>query len=303
MTWKSPYFLLVVATALWGGNFVVGRVMVSETPPFTLALLRWSTALVLLAMLYGRNVWRYRLLFLSKWKTVLYLAIMGVASFNTLAYIAVQYTDSINAALMNSATPILIVAISYLSLRERLSLASSIGIVISMVGVLWIISRGSWNAIISFSFNKGDLWMVLAIICWALYSVGMKKFAGVIPLNELFTVKVALAVIILLPCSVIELIITKKSVDFTLGTVSGVFYLGIFASIIAFSSWNKAVSLIGPSRSANFLNLIALFSAIFATLFADEQVRLYHFIGCILILVGVYTTMKAEKIYMMLLDH
>lgn len=301
MIWKSPYFLLVIATALWGGNFVVGRIMVSETPPFTLALLRWSMALALLAVLFGRNVWRCRSLFLSRWKTVLFLAFTGVAGFNTLAYIAVQYTDSINAALMNSATPILIVAISYFSLRERLSLISAIGIIISMVGVFWIISRGSWNALISFSFNKGDLWMLLAIFSWALYSVGMKKFAGVIPPNELFTVKAALAVIMLLPCSVIELIIRNKSVDLTLGTVTGVFYLGIFASIIAFSSWNKAVSLIGPSRSASFLNLIPLFSAIFATLFAGEQVRLYHFIGSILILIGVYATMKAEKIYKMLL--
>lgn len=274
--------------------------MVSEVPPFTLALLRWSTALLLLAFLFGRSVWRNRALFFQRWKTVLFLACTGVAGFNTLAYIAVQYTDSINAALMNSATPIMIVAISYFSLRERLSPISGTGIVISMVGVLWIISRGSWNALISFSFNKGDLWMLLAIFSWALYSVGMKKLAGVIPANELFTVKVALTVIILFPLSVIELIVRNKPVDFTWGTVTGVFYLGIFASIIAFSSWNKAVSLIGPSRCASFLNLIPLFSAIFATLFAGEQIRFYHLMGTIFILSGVYATMKADKIHGML---
>src|SRR4051794_1908928 len=118
MKWNSPYLLLLVATCLWGGNFVVGKALVTEIPPLTLALIRWGIALLCIAPFWGRTLWQHRVLYLDNWKTVLFLSLTGVAGFNTFVYIAVQYTDSINASLMNAATPIIIVLLSMFFLGE-----------------------------------------------------------------------------------------------------------------------------------------------------------------------------------------
>ncbi|NOU94192.1 EamA family transporter [Paenibacillus sp. LMG 31456] len=295
MLWRSPYILLILATCLWGGNFVVGKVLVAEIPPILLATIRWCIALLVMLPFVGRDMWKQRSLMIAKWKPLLFLSLTGVAGFNTLTYIAVQYTGSINAALMNSATPVLIVLISAIVLREPFTIAVLPSIALSLVGVLWIISRGSWDAIVSLSFNKGDMWMIAAIICWALYSVWMKKAAGHFPSQALFFWQIVVSVIVLIPSSIIEYAVRQPVLHGSISLILGLLYLGIFASLIAFTAWNKAIALIGPSRCAGFLNLIVVFSAIFATAFTGEHLHLYHWIGAALVLAGVYLTNRIQK--------
>jgi drug/metabolite transporter (DMT)-like permease len=296
MKWNSPYVLLLVATCLWGGNFVVGKALVTEIPPLTLALIRWGIALLCIAPFWGRTVWQRRKIYQDNWKTVLFLSLTGVAGFNTFVYIAVQYTDSINASLMNAATPIIIVLLSMFFLGESFSALRGIGIVISLVGVLWIIGHGSWKSIVSMSFNRGDLWMLLAVFLWAMYSIGVRKTTGKFKANEMLLITVLLSVIVLIPFSIIELGLSQRTLNGSWHTLAGVFYIGIFASLVAFSCWNKAVALIGPSRCASFLNFIPLFSAIFATLFTGERIQLYHVAGALLILSGVYVTTRITTV-------
>jgi drug/metabolite transporter (DMT)-like permease len=158
--------------------------------------------------------------------------------------------------------------------------------------VIWIISHGSWAILIAMTFNRGDLWMLLAVLCWAIYSIGVRKTAGKFPANEMLLLTVLLSVIVLLPLALYELAQTHRSILVTWPVIMGVLYIGLFASLVAFTFWNKAVALIGPSRCANFLNLIPLFSAIFATVFTGEHIRLYHGVGGCLVLGGVYLTTR-----------
>jgi drug/metabolite transporter (DMT)-like permease len=292
---KSPYIWLVAAACFWGGNFVVGHELVNHIPPFTLAFLRWLTALIIIIPMFGRSVWKQRMLYVRHWKTVLFLAVTGVAAFNTLVYIAVQYTTPINASLMNAATPIIIVLLSSVILHERLTALSMVGIFVSLCGVLWIISHGSWHILVGLSFNHGDLWMVLAVIFWGLYSIAVKKTSGIFPGDGVFLVTVMIAVLILLPLSAMEWLNGNKPHHVTWLDISGVLYIGIFASIVSFKCWNYAVSKIGPSRSASYLNLIPLFSAVFAILFAQQMIHWYHGVGAVLIIGGVYVTSKAKQ--------
>lgn len=293
---KSPYLLLVIATCLWGGNFVMGKVLVAEIPPIILALLRWTVALTITLPLFGKQILQHRNVFLKRWKTVVFLALTGVAGFNTVTYVAVQYTGSINAALMNSAAPIMIVILSMIFLGEKFSVQRGIGILISMAGVLWIITHGSWSALARLNFNRGDLWMLLAVALWAAYSIGVKKIAGQLPANALLALTIVITVIVLIPIAMFELTFQKPLPPHSwTGTIGGILYIGIFASIIAFLSWNKAVTIIGPSRSANFLNLIPLFSAIFAILFTGEHLAFFHLAGASLILLGVFVTTRKDR--------
>lgn len=290
MLWKSPYVLLVIATCLWGGNFVVGKIVVSELPPFTLAFLRWGTAFLAVLPFFGRELWRHRRLLFKHWSHVLFLAVTGVASFNTLVYVSVQYTSAINASLVNATSPVVMVLLSPLLLRERFSFMRGIGVCVTLIGVLWIISRGSLSILFDLSFNRGDLWMVLAVLLWALYSIGIKKSAGRFPANALFMATMIPAIVLLAPFSAVEMWLRGETVHVTGMMVGSVLYVGLFASLVAFSCWNKAVSLLGPSRCAGFLSLIPLFSAVFATLFADEAIQSFHLVGAVGIITGLYVT-------------
>ncbi|SDO11742.1 Permease of the drug/metabolite transporter (DMT) superfamily [Paenibacillus sp. yr247] len=292
---RSPYILLVLATCIWGGNFVAGKVLVLHIPPITLASLRWCIAFLCLLPFFGKQAWQLRTDFLRNWKMILFLSATGVAGFNTLTYVAVQYTGSINASLMNSATPIIVVILTWLVMKERFAWTALPGILISMAGVSWIISRGSLSALLSLSFNKGDLLMLVAVFCWSLYSVGMKKVAGRFPSSPFLLVQVAMALVLLIPLSLIEWGLKSPQIDWNPPLVTGLIYIGLFASIIAFLSWNRAIELVGPQRCAGFLNLIPMFSAIFATAFTGESLRLYHLLGAIWIVVGVYMTNYAMK--------
>lgn len=287
---RSPYILLVLATCIWGGNFVAGKALVLHIPPITLAALRWSIACLCLLPFFGKQAWQLRRDFLHNWKMILFLSMTGVAGFNTLTYVAVQYTGSINASLMNSATPIIVVLLTWLVMKERFAWSALPGILVSMAGVSWIISHGSVSALLSLSFNKGDLFMLVAVLCWALYSVGMKKMSGRFPSSPFLLVQVVVALVLLLPLSAIEWGLTRPHIDWNPSLVTGIIYIGLFASIVAFLSWNRAIELAGPQRCAGFLNLIPMFSAIFATVFTGEALRMYHLLGAIWIVVGVYIT-------------
>ncbi|UJF33869.1 DMT family transporter [Paenibacillus hexagrammi] len=292
---NSPYLLLVLATCIWGGNFVAGKALVTHMPPLTLAALRWCIAFVCLLPFYGKEAWQLRKEALRHYKMILFLAVTGVAGFNTLTYVAVQYTGSINASLMNSATPIMVVILSWLMYRERIAWSALPGIILSMAGVCWIIGRGSLGAILGLSFNKGDLWMLVAILCWSLYTVGMKRAGRLFPASPFLLIQVTLALIVLIPLSAGELLLTSASIDWSPSLLAGLLYVGLFASIVAFLSWNRAIELAGPQRCAGFLNLIPLFSAIFATGFTGESLHLYHLLGAVLIVAGVYATNLAMK--------
>lgn len=292
---RSPYILLVLATCIWGGNFVAGKALVLHIPPITLAALRWGIAFLCLLPFYGKQAWGLRAQFLRNWKILLFLSATGVAGFNTLTYVAVQFTGSINASLMNSATPIIVVILTWLVMRERFAWSALPGILISMAGVSWIISRGSLSALLHLSFNKGDLLMLIAVLCWGLYSVGMKKVGGRFPSSPLLLAQVAMAMVMLIPLSLIEWAVKSPQIAWNSGLFSGLIYIGLFASIVAFLSWNRAIELVGPQRCAGFLNFIPMFSAIFATAFTGESLKLYHLLGAIGIVAGVYLTNYTMK--------
>jgi len=292
---NSPYVLLILATCIWGGNFVAGKVLVTHMPPITLAALRWCIAFAVLAPIYGKEAWKLRSDVRRHWKTVAFLAVTGVAGFNTLTYVAVQYTSSINASLMNSATPILVVLLSWLMLGERIAWRAIPGIIVSMAGVAWIIAHGQPETLLSLSFNPGDLWMLLAVLCWALYSVGMKRAAGKFPASPLLLVQVAAALLLMLPLSAIELASVSRPIEWSLPFTAGLLYIALFASIVAFLSWNRAIELAGPQRCAGFLNLIPMFSTVFAMGFTGESFHGFHLLGVIFILSGIYMTQQAMK--------
>lgn len=289
MNWKSPYILLVLAALLWGGNFVIGRGFADTMPPFTLAFIRWIVAF-LFFFPYAKNELVANIpLWKKEWKTLFWMSLTGIVGFNTLLYIAVHYTTSINAALINAPTPALIALLSFIFLKEKVHIRHILGIVFSIIGVTWIVSRGSLEALLSFSINKGELWMLVAITSWSIYSVIVKKNTGKLPAAGSFLVTIIIGIIIIAPFAVYEWVVAKPMI-ITFSSILGFLYIGIFASIVAFLSWNKAVADLGPGKASPFLNLIPIFASIFAITFIGESLTSAQLIGGAITIFGVLIT-------------
>lgn len=284
----NPYILLIIATLLWGGNFVIGRAVTGDIEPITLAFLRWCTAFIAFLPIAYRPLRKEWPKLKAHFPIVIVLAITGVAAFNTLVYIGVHYTTSINASLMNSSTPILIYLLSFIFLKERLSKYQIIGTALSLSGVAFILSGGKLETLLSFQFNKGDLIVLLAVCCWAVYSLLIKQYAGKLPGYSTFFVTIALGIIILLPFTIWEYTSTPNPVEWSFTTVGAILYVGIFASIVAFLSWNKGVVALGANRASIFLNFIPFFASIFAVIFIGESLQFAQIIGGLAVILGAY---------------
>ncbi|MER2127270.1 DMT family transporter [Solibacillus sp.] len=285
-----PQALLVFATLLWGGNFVIGRAVAGDIPPITLAFLRWIVAFIIFfPIAYSRTKKEWPML-KKHFGAVLILALTGVATFNTLVYIGLHYTTSINASLMNSSTPIIIYILSFIFLKERLTKFQLFGTLLSLAGVLFIISGGLMESLLAFSFNKGDLIVLVAVICWSVYSLLIKKYAGKLPGYSTFLVTIALGALMLLPFTVYELLTTSQAITWGASTIGAIFYVGIIASIVAFLSWNTGVVALGANKAGIYLNFIPVFATIFAVLFLDEQLLMAQIIGGIAVIAGVFIT-------------
>jgi len=287
-----PQLLLVLATLLWGGNFVIGRAVVGDIPPITLAFLRWCVAFIVFLPIAYSRVKREWHMIKANWPAVIVMAITGVACFNTLVYIGVYYTTSINASLMNSSTPIIIYILSFILLKERLSKFQLIGTAISLAGVAFILSKGSLETLLSFSFNKGDLIVLIAVFCWGVYSLLVKQYAGRLPGYSTFLVTIALGIIMLLPFTIYELMTTSVEIIWSPSTIGAILYVGIIASIVAFLSWNNGVVALGANKASIYLNFIPLFAAIFAVLFLDEDLLIAQVIGGLAVICGVILANK-----------
>lgn len=287
-----PHLLLILATILWGGNFVIGRAVADDIAPFSLAFFRWIVALIVFLPIAWQALRRDWPKIRANFGIVLVISLTGVATFNTLVYIALHYTSAINASLMNSTTPIVIFLLSFLFIREKLSIKQWLGALISFTGVVFIISQGSLELITTFSFNRGDLIMIVAVLSWGSYSLLVKQYSDRLPGDSTFLISIMLGIIMLSPFFIYESMTTAVAVTWSFKTIGAIFYIGIFASIVAFLSWNNGVVRLGASRAGIFLNFIPLFATIFAIIFIGESIQISQIFGAIFVISGVYLASK-----------
>lgn len=281
-----PYLLLSLATLFWSGNFVLGRAVSSHIPPIGMAFWRWAGALAVLVPLshpFLREQWPA---IRRSWKTVLPLGILGVGSFNTLVYVGLHDTTATNAVLLNSACPAFILAISFVLRTQRGTVRQVLGIGVSLLGVLTIVGRGSPASLRSLSFNPGDVWVLAAVICWAVYTILLRRRPdGVHPMAFLCTL-VGIGVCCLAPLYAWE-ISRGGRVTPDATTVASLLYLALLPSVASYVFWNQAVAELGANRAGVFLHLMPAFGSLLAMLLLGEAFRGFHMVGIALILTGV----------------
>lgn len=289
-----PYLLMTLAVLFWAGNFILGRAFHSDIPPVALAFWRWAIASLLIIGPACKHLRRDLPEILRCWPAVLLLSTLGIAAFNTLAYSGLQYTLAINAFLVQSLMPVLIVALSFLIFREKIRRIQAVGILVSLCGAVTIIARGDLGAILALRFNQGDLLVAAAVICYAGYSVMLRKRPSIHPLSFI-AVTFWLGTIIISPLYAWEAInVRTMNVEATTFAVIG--YVSIFPSIISYLCFNRGVELIGANRAGLFIHLMPVFGSLMAIIFLGERFLWYHGLGIGLIMAGIYLATKIHRV-------
>ena len=280
-------FLLTSASFFWSGNFFAGKIAyLSDLTPFKLGFFRWLLAmLILLPFTYSEIIRNYNY-YKKNILLMTFLGFLAVTVFNSLTYISLQTTLIINSTLMASIAPVLMIGFSWLIFKTKTTTLQFAGIFLSLLGAFSIILKGNINNLFNLYFTSGDVWMFTAVVSWCLYSVLLKKIDNSISQLASLQVMVILGLLFIFPLYIIENYNTSflptQKIDFAI-----IIYVAIFASIIAFFSWNKGVSIIGPNRSSLFLHLIPVFSSIWAVSFLNEKFSFFHLIGIMFILSGI----------------
>ena len=284
--------MLVCATFFWAGNFMVGKLAyVENIPPMSLVFFRWALVWIILLPFTYKEILRNKSIILNNLPLLFFLALTSVGLFNSFTYLALVHTQVINASLFNTAIPAMIIFLCFLLKIEKTNKFQIFGLIISVLGIVSIITKLDLNILLSLNFNKGDLIMIGGVITWGLYSSFLKKKKFTLPLLTLVHVLCTFGLIFILPQFLYELS-QGLTVKLNINLVYTLIYLALFPSIGSYYCWAGAVAIIGANRAGIFLSLIPFFSTIMAIIFFNEQFKFFHLIGSILIILGLFLSNK-----------
>ena len=278
--------LAVLATLIWSGNFIIARGVIKDIPPVALAFYRWlSATIIILPFAWKYFIAELQLVKQRPWYFVL-AAVTGVSMFNTFVYIAGHYSTAINMAILGTcSSPIISVILARIFLKEKITSLRIVGMIVCVIGILLLLSKGHLENLLSFRFTKGDWWVLAAAFTFAIYNTSVKrKPREMNPINFLFVIFL-IGTIILLPFYLYELK-EQGGIAINVSNLGAIIYLGLGASVICFLIWNKAIAELGTGRTALFGNLIPVFSSIEAVILLNEKISSIHIISFILVAAG-----------------
>ncbi|MED4554824.1 DMT family transporter [Lysinibacillus capsici] len=275
--------LMLVTSLLWGGNFVVAKTLVAHASPMTLTLVRWLIAVIVLLPLVW---WKEKRLVPAKAALVplFLMGITGVALFNIFQFLALERTTSTNAGLISTMNTMSIALFSFAFLKEKINGLQLLAMVLSIIGVFLVLSKGDWQLLWHFQLNTGDLWMVAAVCVWGLYSV-CSKWAMQTTSPLMATLYAGLfGVLILVPFTITDFTFSEIDSSFILSLL----YTGVISTVVCMVFWNIGVQQLGATTSGIFLNFNPIFTALLAFLFIGEQLSWLQGIGGIIVILGCY---------------
>lgn len=291
----SPYLLLTLSSLFWALNWVVGRAMRNDIPPIAMGFWRWAIALLILLPFAASELRRKWHVVRANWLTLALLGLLGAVVFNTLVYVGLQYTAATNGVLFNSISPILIILLSWVVARERISRQQAVGVALSLTGVLAIVARGDLAALAAFHFNRGDMWLITAMLLWAIYTIVLRRRPAELSAIGFLAAMLLLSLPFLLPVYLLELSI-RGGFSLTPATVAALMYYGTIPSIVAYLFWNRGVVQVGPNKAGLFVHLMPVFGALLSVIFLGERLYAYHYTGAALIFGGIWLTTRRARV-------
>ena len=284
--------MLVLATLFWAGNFIVGKAaFVEDIPPMSLVFFRWLLVWLIFLPFTYKEIIKYKEIIFKNLPLLFFLALTSVGLFNSFTYLALVHTQVINASLFNTAIPAMIILLCFIFKIEKTNRFQIMGLILSVLGILSIITKLDFNILLTLNFNKGDIIMIGGVVTWGLYSSFLKKKKFTLPLLTLVHILCTFGLLFILPQFLFE-ISQGKIIKFDINLSYILIYLALFPSIGSYYCWAGAVSIIGANRAGIFLSLIPLFSTILAMFFFNENFYFFHFIGSVLIVLGLILSNK-----------
>ncbi len=278
--------LALAATLLWSGNFIISRAVNKDIGPVSLAFYRWLCASIIIAPFAFKKLKEEKQVVIANYRYLFFVSLTGIALFNTFVYVAGHYTSAINMALIGTtSSPIFATIMAVIFLKEKLSRFRVIGMAVCILGILMLISNGSWSKLIAFHFSKGDLWMFAAAFAFASYNVLVRKKPSTISAINFLFVIFLIGTMMLFPFYLRELLYDVPT-NWSPILIGSIVYLGIGTSAIAFLCWNLAIQKLGTGRTVLFGNLIPVFSIIEAVILLGEKMTTAHFVSGIIVVSG-----------------
>ena len=292
---RLAYIFLILTTLFWSGNFIVGKAAsFFEIPPFTLNFYRWTFAWLILAPFTLPEIIRKKNYILENIKLITILGITSITIFNSIVYYSLNFTQVISGVLMISTIPVMIIIFCWLFKIEKTNVYQILGVIFSLLGVVVIITKADLNILLNLNFNKDDLWMVVAMFSWAMYSALLRKKKFELSQLSLLQMIISAGLLFLLPAYLIELTLGYR-VDIDLPFALTLTYVVLFPGLASFIFWIKGISIIGSNRSGIFLHLMPIFSTILAIIIFKEKFMIYHLFGATLIITGIILSSKKKK--------
>lgn len=283
--WSQAYVLLTITALFWAGNSIVGRAARELVPPTGLAFWRWTVALLVLlpfAWPHLRREWR---VIFAAWRIMVPLSLLGICLFNLLLYAGLSRTTATNGLLIQSAQPAVIMALGAIFMGDRIGGRQWLGLCVSILGVLVILTGGHLEHLLLLRLNAGDALIATGLLAWGSYSIMLRKKPAVHPLSFL-TMVIAGGLVAILPAYLAEYAAGSRIV-LSVNSFAAIAYVGIFPSVISYLCFNRGVELLGSAQAGLFVNIMPVMGTGLAILFLGEQLRGFHLIGLVLALAGI----------------
>jgi drug/metabolite transporter (DMT)-like permease len=285
-TRASAFTFLALANLFWAGNWVLGRALRDAFDPISLNFYRWAIAVVVLAPFALPGLAAKREVIRRHAGILALLALLSVSIFQSLVYLGLQSTTAVNAVLINCSGPLFILLSAWLIDGERATLRQLAGFLVSVAGILVILSRGEPAALLQLELRSGDAWIVLALAIWGVYSVLLKRRPAELGGVHFLFVLSAAGVLFLAPAFAFQVLQAPPRLP-TMPEALAVLYVGLAASVGAFLFWNRGVAVVGANAAGFTLYLLPTFGTLLAIAFLGETFGAFHALGIATIVAGV----------------
>jgi drug/metabolite transporter (DMT)-like permease len=290
----KAYIMLTFCSLFWSGNFIVGKfATLYEVPPLTLNFIRWLIVWIILIPFTFKDLFKNFKIVKKNFYSIFFMSITSISVFNSVVYYSLNFTQVLNGALMISTIPVLIIFISFIFKTEKINFNQILGVILSIIGVITIVTRLDFSRLINLDLNKGDLWLLIAMLSWAIYSTMLRTYKIKLKGITFISIIVSIGLIFLLPQFLLEYK-NHQVIHFNLPVILITCYVVLFAGLGAYIFWNKGVSILGPNKAGIFLHLMPVFSSFMAIFILNEKLMNFHITGATLIIIGIYLSSKTN---------
>lgn len=291
--------LAVLATMVWAGNFVISKGVSQLIGPVSLAFFRWSLATLIIIPIAWTSYKKEKQYIKENIRYLFWVSLSGIALFNTCIYVSGHFTTAINMALIGTtSSPIFATIFAIIFLKEKISITRFTGLVMCIIGILILLSKGSFEKLLALRFGIGDLWILAAGFCFAIYSVLVRKKPSSISSLHFLMLIFSMGAIMLFPFFLVENWYLPRP-QFTPALIGSILYLGFGTSVVAFLCWNIALQKLGASRTVLFGNLTPIFSTLEAVIILGERFTNIHILSGVMVIGGLVIanlqTLKPNK--------